>query len=353
MVRVVALLILLAASAPLAAAAQSEAATWQQTSLTIPVQQLFAPASGAFFALTTGALMRSNDGGVTWESVAVPRPPARRSGRWAAVDPTNHTVLYAAGDGGLYQTRDDAATWQLIQAGPSPTAVVAAIAVSPADPRMLYAIFQDGNTLHFYYSADGGASWASDALSTAGSPCQSRVDLLEAHPTDPRRAFRAAGCFSGRDAAAGEALWQSADSGVTWTQSYREPGTRPTALAGSAGRGGAPLYLGLSGAGPNLPSLLARSDDNGATWASVQQYAGGSVAGTQLTGLAVDPTAPLHVYLGLSGLLQGVRRSDDGGATWTELGLSDQPVNDLALGIDQRNLFAATATGVWRLAVTP
>ena len=67
-------------------------------------------------------------------------------------------------------------------------------------------------------------------------------------------------------------------------------------------------------------------------------------------GLVADPALPDRVWVAIGG--RGVPRSDDGGATWTELGAPGPgAVNDLALGIDARNLYAATEQGVWRLAL--
>jgi hypothetical protein len=55
------------------------------------------------------------------------------------------------------------------------------------------------------------------------------------------------------------------------------------------------------------------------------------------------------VYVGLTGDGSGVVTTPDGGATWCSLGLEPiGPVRDLVLGIDGRNLYAATDTGVWR-----
>src|SRR5688500_19281037 len=105
---------------------------WELTGLTVPVQQLYAPASGAFFAQTVDGLQRSDDGGVTWREVLL--PPGGSGGLAIAVDPTNHMAIYAAGQGGLYKTEDDAATWQLVL----PTAErIQRIAVSPADAHLV------------------------------------------------------------------------------------------------------------------------------------------------------------------------------------------------------------------------
>lgn len=56
-----------------------------------------------------------------------------------------------------------------------------------------------------------------------------------------------------------------------------------------------------------------------------------------------------HTYIGAT-----VRMSRDGGTTWwTELGAPDGPsVSELAVGVDGRYLFAATDTGVHRIALS-
>lgn len=79
-----------------------------------------------------------------------------------------------------------------------------------------------------------------------------------------------------------------------------------------------------------------------------------------LAGLAYDPAVPDRVYVGVN---ENVRESSntrrvgrrvitsgDGGATWMNLSEQDiGAIQALALGIDGRNLYAATDQGVWRL----
>ncbi len=49
-----------------------------------------------------------------------------------------------------------------------------------------------------------------------------------------------------------------------------------------------------------------------------------------------------------------MQASFDGGGIWHGVGQQDiAAVSDLVLGIDGRNLYAATETGVWRVALPP
>src|SRR5262249_11915985 len=106
---------------------------------------------------------------------------------------------------------------------------------------------------------------------------------------------------------------------------------------------------------------LFRSDDDGASWTSVLAYRGGGSPGVASDdndpsapdvmwgGVAYDLANPDRVYVGLANDASGVMTSPDGGAAFCTLG--QQPigaVRDLALGVDGRNLYAATDTGVWR-----
>jgi photosystem II stability/assembly factor-like uncharacterized protein len=309
---------------------------WQPTGLGEAVRQLYTPTSGAFFARTQTDLWRSDDAGATWASVSL--PPLGSGERLGAVDPTNHTIVYVSGADGLYKSSDDAATWTPVLPGN-----VQGVVVSAADPRVVYAITLRGS-LVFHRSRDGGATWEEFPIEIGASPCVSSVILLQAHPTDAQRVFRTAGCYAGRNF--GDGLWESHDQGTTWAQTFRVQGTFPRRLAG--GEGGAPqrFYLAAGGAVPGARAQLARSDDDGQTWRELTSLP--LAANAAIGGLVFDPATPDRLWVAIGG--RGVLRSDDGGATWTAVG-SPGPgaVNDLALGIDARNLYAATEQGVWRL----
>ena len=69
-------------------------------------------------------------------------------------------------------------------------------------------------------------------------------------------------------------------------------------------------------------------------------------------GLGYDPLVPDHVYIGLTYGGGGAKVSADGSNTWNDLGRQDLgEIHDLALGVDGRNLYAATDQGVHRLAL--
>jgi photosystem II stability/assembly factor-like uncharacterized protein len=343
---------------------------WERTGLGEATRQLFTPAGGAFFALTAERLLRSDDAGATWQALSPPAQPGQRGLR-AAVSDADQSLIYAGGANGLFRSADAGATWTPLAYPPPAQATTAeaveTVAVSPADPRVVYLGLTGTESIsaHFRFlrSRDGGTTW--DQLEVHdNSLCGWGVRVLQPHPTDAQRVFRVADCYAGRNLR--DTLWQSLDQGTTWTPSYEPPSAFPTALAGGAGAQPQRYYAVASRdarAGGGV--LLARSDDDGRTWREVASWAApdspqpsGGVS-ARAGGLAYDPARPDRVYVGLNetpprpDAVPGSSRvsfSADGGATWVPLGSPSLPtITTLALGIDARNLYAATDQGVWRL----
>jgi hypothetical protein len=343
---------------------------WEQTALTGPVAELFAPASGAFFARTDGGLFRSDDGGASWRPVNLPPVPSNARAWRAAVDPTDHTVLYVSGEGGLYKSSDDAATWTLVL----PTSEVArGIAVSPADRGLVYLGLVPradiSSDFRFLRSRDGGATWE-QLEEHHNSLCGWGVPILLPHPSDAGRVFRTAACVAGRDV--GLPLRHSADQGATWTTVFGD--TRfgdvqtafPVRLVGGRDAAPARFYLAANRDSRTGGSSLFRSDDDGGSWTEVLAHHDGTPrpqpTNAQIAALAYDPARPDRVYVGVNEFAgqsanrvlatSRVRASADGGATWSDLGQRELgTISDLALGIDGQSLYAASDRGVWRLPV--
>ena len=87
--------------------------------------------------------------------------------------------------------------------------------------------------------------------------------------------------------------------------------------------------------------------------------------GTLVRGLAYDPLDPDHVWVErTTGTVDPndprtvtsssqLQESGDGGVSWADLGQPiEGSVNDLVLGVDGENLYAAAESGVWRLPVS-
>lgn len=216
-----------------------------------------------------------------------------------AVDPRTPRIVWAAGtDGwGVRRSLDAGHTWQSIAADPR-LAHATAVAVDPSDSNVLYV----GSASGVVVSRDGGATWA---LHNQGMS-DSRVFTLAVSPRSPRTVY--AGGFGGR-------FYRSIDGGDTWRETRIGAAVyRVTSLAVDAGESSVPaldnrrtaLYAGTSGGG------VFRSDDDGATWQTLEGFADPVVYA-----IGLDPRIPSTVYAGTP---TGVHRSLDRGGTWAAVG---------------------------------
>jgi hypothetical protein len=340
------LILLLASAAPrLEAASQAD---WAPTGLSGPVRDVVSFADGALFARTNDALLRSEDGGTSWIPVSLPGSPAQ-----TAVDPVDHRILYAAGADGLYKSADSGTAWSLVL----PTSeFVRGIAISPADRALVYLALTGSPTnspdFRFLRSPDGGATWE-ELEEFHNSLCGWGVRILQPHPTGPRRVFRTADCYAGRNLS--DALRQSLDAGATWADLFEPELAFPTRLVGGTGAAPGRYYLAANRDSRAGGSSVFRSDDDARTWTEVLAFRGGgtqdqpNLPSVEIGGLAYEPAAPNRVYVGLAGGGRGVRASNDGGRVWAHLGGEHLgPVNALALSPAGQDLFAATDSGLWR-----
>jgi len=387
--RLALLLLILALGSPgYASAHRAPISDWEPTGIDRAVVKLSAPGNGAVFAqMAEGAqyaspdggstLLRSDDEGATWVTVPLPPPRTVGTGELAhelprgdsVLDPTDPAIIYAPGSEGLYKSEDGAANWRLIL----PTDLsVKTVAVSPADPRLLYVALlgpaaTTGPGLRFLRSQDGGVTW--DQLQDEPShpfQCGWDVPLLEPHPTDTDRVFRTVGCYSGRPNR--HSLQMSADRGVTWSDIWQarvniaSPSGdglgQPERIVGGQGQAPHRFYLGTSGA--NNPQSargiyvrgLYRTDDDGATWLelppSMPSLWWTASLPNASRSVVVDPTYPDRVYAGLTG--NGVKVSSDAGMTWADLGRQNlPPIHDMTLSADRLHLYVATDGGVFRM----
>ncbi|MDP3983809.1 MAG: glycosyl hydrolase, partial [Acidimicrobiia bacterium] len=131
-------------------------------------------------------LYKSVDGGATWTQILAIDENTGVSE--VVCDPRNPDILYAAAyqrrrhvwtliDGGpgsaIYKSTDAGATWKKLENGLPKDAVLGRIglAVSPADPDIVYAIIEaEGKDGGFYRSTDRGGTWEKRCDYVSGSP---------------------------------------------------------------------------------------------------------------------------------------------------------------------------------------
>jgi photosystem II stability/assembly factor-like uncharacterized protein len=321
---------------------------------------------GDWYAGAESGLYRSQDGSLSWQPVSQGPgyPPA------AALAMTPDGALYLGSADGVYYSSDGGERWTRRGEG-LPAANVLSLAVSPADPRVLYAGLGGQGV---YRSADAGQTW------TTGGVVGLSAMALAAHPTDPQRLHTRV---------AFERVYETRDGGATWSARWEGLGLS-TEIISLAIDPHQPETLYAGGT-----QGLFRSRDGGLSWQSVGReldgqtvfillvdrtnpdwlYAGttrgvyhstdggqswkpwgSSLEEITVTALVFHPGQEHIVYAGTK--YRGVYRSDDGGRTWqptsvagaanADDGLSQASVNGLAVSPDGRWLYAATSRGFYK-----
>ncbi len=250
-----------------------------------------------------------------------------RGGRCVAVagDPTDMLTFYfGSTGGGVWKTQDGGATWRNVSDGFFRTASVGAIAVSEADPNVLYVGMGEttirGNVAHgdgVYKSTDAGATWAHCGLEATRHIAKVRI-----HPTNPDLVYVAAfGHVFGANPERG--VYHSKDGGASWERIlFRSD------LAGAIDLAMDPhnprvLYAAfweanrtpysLTSGGPG--SSLHKSTDGGATWSELTNAPGLPKGLLGKIGVACSAKRD-RVWALVEAEGGGLFRSEDGGASW-------------------------------------
>jgi len=227
-------------------------------------------------------------------------------------------------------TNGQVGEWEFLGLGGEDIGDISAIAVSPCDPRVIYAgssaDFSGGIPGRIFKSTDGGATW--DTLFT-GSTQGGGVSDIEVDPHDPKTVYALPG-----------GVIKSTDGGQTW-QDLSEDLEIPTEDTRALVLEVDPtnpkiLYLGATGF---FGGALYKTDNGGAEW----KVLGQDVA--RLDGVAsvtVSPKNPATVYVGAGS--GDLFKSTDGGQTWELTGLrrTRLDVQDVSIDAQQPNrLYAA------------
>jgi photosystem II stability/assembly factor-like uncharacterized protein len=326
---------------------------------------------------TAGAIL-SEDTGATWRSLATPAKVAS-----VAMAASDANVMYAGCfKEGVWKSTDQGRTWKAASPTLAKGCEILEVAVSPTEPRDVYAIGTVDWNGNFYASHDGGATWTeSSQLNTdregdptvlqGGDSARTKVSAptnLAMSPRNPRELFMSANwrpCWSddggrtwservrGADiscvydvrfhggrtyvAAMDEGAFYSADNGASWRQIA--PGKYDPSLNGHCWRvaitqvaGAERVIATFSPWWNKYPGRVMVSEDGGKSYQvatnGLPDYV--PTANTMwglahARALAVDPRNPQVVYLGMDGdagggkMGGGIFKSMNGGRTWNQM----------------------------------
>jgi len=250
-----------------------------------------------------------------------------RGGRVVAVGGvpgSGSTFYFGSVDGGVWRSTDAGVVWKpLFDA--QPVASIGALAVSPADPRVLYVGTGESDIRSnlasgagVFKSVDGGDTWTASGLENTR-----QISKIVLDPNDPDVVYAGAlGSAYGPNPDRG--VYKSSDGGRTWRRTLfrgNQAGVADLAIAAArpnvlfatlwaAHRPPWSTYAPLVGEG----SGLFRSLDAGETW---QPCLGNGLPDGKWgrSGVAVSADGR-RVYALIEAKRSGLYVSDDGGDTW-------------------------------------
>jgi photosystem II stability/assembly factor-like uncharacterized protein len=243
-------------------------------------------------------IFRSDDGGTIWSDAHL-----GSSDPYVfvlVINPQDPAIIYAGTSSGVFRSSDRGTTWEAVNVGLE-IGYVSDLAINPQQPSTLYTTTQGGAV---FRTTDGAASWQQIR---AASDNWSRP-AIEIHPQQPSTLYIGTGngIFRSRD---GGNTWEPVSEGLRSlyvTSLIIDPQT-PTILY--AGTGSVCRKdIGIQSTG------LYRSANGGDSWHSINEQILDS------SSLAINPVRTELIYSGsgynYSGSANGVHRSDNGGDTW-------------------------------------
>jgi photosystem II stability/assembly factor-like uncharacterized protein len=250
----------------------------------------------------------SPDAGKSWVRHRAPFPLNSRI-QSLAVIPGVSGGLLAAGDTGLFESRDGGASWKRIGAqGDLPA--IWSLAVDPSDPGTL---FTGTRPAAVYRSRDGGWHWTKleAAVATECSIGTAFVTRVLVDPDDPRTVWAGVEI---------DGVYRSRDGGDSWTRVVN--GLTDLDVHDMAIARGRPPRVFASTNGE-----VFWSADRGDTWRPVGVRDRWPLPYAR--GIAVKPDDPGVVFAGCGQTTTGetgaVLRSTDAGQTWGSLPLPVRP----------------------------
>jgi photosystem II stability/assembly factor-like uncharacterized protein len=261
--------------------------------------------------------------GIKWRNIG-----PGRGGRANAIagHPLNDNIYYVGyTGGGVWMTENAGISWKNISDGYFKVGSIGEIALSTADPNVIYVgtgehavrgvmtSFGDG----VYKSTDGGKTWKNIGLEKSR-----HISDIAIHPANPEVLWVAAqGPVHGPSSDRG--IYKSTDGGTTWKKVlYVDENTGPSSLSMDVNNPRI-LYAAMwqhrrypwkVESGPN--SSVWKSTDGGETWNKIQE---GLPKEMGKIGISVSAANSNKVYAIVEAEKSkaGVYRSDDGGKKWT------------------------------------
>ena len=341
-------------------------------------------------------LLKSTDGGATFNGIGGSGLPGFGTYVALAIDPNTTTTLYASEQtNGIFRSTDGGNSWAAANTGLTGGSLInaQALVINPQNTSTLYAAVDTGNgKLAIYGSTNGAGSWT--LLSTLGT--DNGNGSLVLNPQTPSTLYAGGYGLGVLQSTSGGASFAPVVSGLTNDNVLAlaiNPQSPATLYAGTqagvfatvnAGSAWAVANTGLALAkivsvvvdantpttlyaatGVSGASLIYKSTDGGETWTPSNTGITPSTSTAELTVLAIDPVTSTTLYAGGEAGF-GLFKSTNGGASWTEtdsglpqrgftlftdLAIDPQTTSTLYAGTQDAGVFKSTDGGATWTAV--
>lgn len=206
-------------------------------------------------------VLKSTDGGATWNTTGLNwGVNLQRMIRRLIINPTNPQILIVASSAGIWRTTNGGTNWTQITTGSTYDAEF-----KPGDPNTVYATTTSG----FYRSTNGGTTFA---LISAGIPTTGANRLAVAvTPANPAYVY----VLRSNTSSGFGGLYQSTNSGVSFTSMSTTPDILANSCAGTSGNGQGWYDLALAASPLNASEVVVggvnhwRSTNGGSTWTNI------------------------------------------------------------------------------------
>ena len=288
---------------------------------------------GGFTTPSTIGVLKSTDGGVTWNATSLQyflstSGPSQMTVNQLAINPTDTKIIFAATSFGLFYSPNAAATWFNVQSGNFKS-----VEFEPSHPSNVYAATANGA---FYRSTNGGISFTSVVLPTSSGVGRLQIAVT---PADSNYVY-VVGDNASNNAFFG--LWLSTNDGKTFTLQS----TTPNVLGFGSGTGGDATQgqgwytLSLAASPTTATTVFVggvniwESTNAGKNWSKKTSWTSSPYVHADIHHIAFVPGSGSTIYTGCDG---GVYESTNSGAGWSDVGHNLEIAELYGIGISGSN----------------
>ena len=294
------------------------------------------PTSGGqtvFAGTAGGGVWKSTNGGTSWTALTDTQPSMAIGA--LAIDATGQELFAGTGEdnfnadalpsAGVLKTTNGGGSWAAEGSGTFAGKHIGGLAIDRTTTGSTQVVFAatDGG---LYQSSDGGLTWNPNTqlptvlTGVSGNTPSGGVFEIWQDPTTPTTFWAAAGdsCFTEQ-----AAILKSTNSGATWAVTTAFTGGGGRVAMGLSGAGGTTtIYAAMSTCKGDLSGVVTSSND-GATWTTVPATAPGLINYFNLSNaqgnydnfVAVDPTNAMNAVFGGVTVLS----TTNGGTSFTDI----------------------------------